>query len=75
MTVVEKLKEYQKKEYRKAVHWYNLPSIRKLSRGRHQKGSQNSHSDREQLPRDGRNFVFTNPFAFLVGAVFDRGMP
>ena len=75
MTIVEKLKEYQKKEYRKAVHWYNLPSIRKLSRGRHQKGSQNSHSDREQLPKDGRSFVCTNPFAFLVGAAFDRGMP
>ena len=75
MTVVEKLKEHRKKEHRKADHWYNLPSIRKLSRGRHRKESRNSRSDREQLPKDGRNFVCTNPFAFLVGAVFDRGMP
>ncbi len=74
MTVVEKLKEYRKKAYWKADHWYKLDSIRKLSRGRHRKGSQNSRSDREQFPRDGRNLVDTNPFAFLVGAIFDRGM-
>ena len=74
MTVVEKLKEHRKKEYRKADHWYNLPSIRKLSRGRQRKESRNSRSDREQLPKDGRNFVCTNPFAFLVGAIFNRGM-
>ena len=73
--IVDKLKKYRKKQYPKANHWYNLPSIRKLSRGRHWKGSQHSRSDREQLLQDGRNFVFTNPFAFLVGAIFDRGMP
>ncbi|MCY4389156.1 MAG: hypothetical protein OXC18_18840 [Desulfurellaceae bacterium] len=74
MSVVEKLKEHQKKEYREADHWYNLPSIRKLSRDRHRKGNQNSRSDREQLPRDGRNLIHTNPLAFLVGAVFNRGV-
>lgn len=75
MTVVNKLKEYRQKEYPKANHWYNLDSIRKLSHGRYRKGNQRSSSDRKRLLQDGRKIVFTNPFAFLVGAVFDRGMP
>ena len=74
MTVVEKLKEYRKKKYRKADHWYNLCCIRKLSHGRYRKKNQHSGSDRKRLPKDGRNLVHTNPFAFLVGAVFNRGM-
>ena len=74
MTVVEKLKEYRKKKYRKADHWYNLCCIRKLSHGRYRKENQHSGSDRKRLPKDGRNLFHTNPFAFLVGAVFNRGM-
>ena len=74
MTVVKKLKEHRKKEYRKADHWYKLDSIRKLSRGRHRKGSQSSRSNREQFPRDGRNLIHTNPLAFLVGAAFNRSI-
>ena len=32
-------------------------------------------SDRASLPREVGDIIYTNPFAFLVGAAFDRGMP
>ena len=31
-------------------------------------------SGRDELPKDIGDLVYTDPFAFLVGAVFDRGM-
>ncbi len=31
--------------------------------------------DRERLPKHVGDLVYTNPFAFLVGAAFDRGLP
>ena len=37
--------------------------------------NQNLRSDRGGLPREVGDLVYTNPFAFLVGAAFDRGMP
>ena len=35
----------------------------------------NWRSDRASLPKEVGDLVYTNPFAFLVGAAFDRGMP
>ena len=32
-------------------------------------------SDRASLPKEVGDLVYTNPFAFLVGVAFDRGMP
>jgi hypothetical protein len=32
-------------------------------------------SDRDSLPKEVGDLIYTNPFAFLVGAAFDRGMP
>ncbi len=34
----------------------------------------NYRSDRGSLPKDIGDLLFTNPFAFLVGSAFDRGM-
>jgi len=36
---------------------------------------ENYVSDRDALPADVGRLVYTDPFAFLVGAAFDRGMP
>ena len=40
---------------------------------RHRK--EDLRSDRASLPKEVGDLVYTNPFAFLVGAAFDRGMP
>ena len=37
--------------------------------------NRNLRSDRGGLPKAVGDLVYTNPFAFLVGAAFDRGMP
>ena len=36
--------------------------------------NKNLRSDRGSLPKDVGDLLYTNPFAFLVGASFDRGM-
>ena len=37
--------------------------------------NRNQRSDKGGLPKEVGDLVYTNPFAFLVGAAFDRGMP
>ena len=37
--------------------------------------NENLRSDRASLTKEVGDLIYTNPFAFLVGAAFDRGMP
>ena len=38
-------------------------------------GKERQQSDRASLPKEVGDLIYTNPFAFLVGVAFDRGMP
>lgn len=37
--------------------------------------SEHLRSARDSLPKEVGDLIYTNPFAFLIGAAFDRGMP